>query len=255
MSATCACAAHVDLRGLHQLAAVPVVSQRVQRRMSSPGRNAGRSNPTECRNWQPLALEPVGAPPGYVLHVPRIYQTRPDTSLLKNVIQRNPINARRFHGHRGHAALHKPIRQPLEILGEGREKRARDFRRDLAEPATNISRAPTSTPPAFGSKTGRSPRHIPFCWRRPSLTTHAAWHSPFCGFAGCCFLLICFPSEPQAAAKLCIRRYSSKRNQLAFTPTVNHCFAHGAWNHASDRRSTTPLPERLTSVACRFLQR
>src|SRR6266852_2565235 len=36
------------------------------------------------------------------------------------------------------------------------------------------------------------------------------------------------------------------------SPTVNHCSAHGTWDHAIDRCSNhTPLPQRPTSVACR----
>jgi len=58
-------------------------------------------------------------------------------------------------------------------------------------------------------------------------------------------------SELQATAKLCNRRYSSKRNQLG-RPTVNHCSAHGTWSHANLSVSNNPpLSRRPTSVACR----
>lgn len=99
--------------------------------------------------------------------------------------------------------------------------------------ATNISRAPTSIPAAFGSNTGRSSKHIPlFRLRRLGFASRACRLTPRVFFTGCSL------SELQATAKLRNRRYSSKRNQLGH-PTVNHCSAHGTWSHANDRRSTT----------------
>jgi hypothetical protein len=63
--------------------------------------------------------------------------------------------------------------------------------------ATNISRAPTSIPAAWGSSTGRSSKHIPFRPRR---------RLGFCTldliFLFCCLWLICFLSELQATARL-----------------------------------------------------
>jgi hypothetical protein len=110
--------------------------------------------------------------------------------------------------------------------------------------ATNISRAPTSIPAAFGSSTGGSSKHMPlFRLRRLGFASRAGrLPLPF-------FFTACSLSELQATAKSRNRRYSSKRNQLAW-PTVNHCSAHGTWSHAFDRRSNnTPLPQRPTSVA------
>src|SRR5215472_1890439 len=112
--------------------------------------------------------------------------------------------------------------------------------------ATNISRAPTSIPAAFGSNIGRSCQHLPL-FRFPRL--------PFvpspCTLLPCVLFIRCSLSELQATAKLRHRRYSSKRNQSACSD-CNHCSAHGTWSHASDRRlNHTPLPERLTSAARR----
>jgi hypothetical protein len=77
--------------------------------------------------------------------------------------------------------------------------------------ATNISRAPTSIPAAFGSNTGRSSKHIPwFRLRRLGFASRACRLPPRVFFTGCSL------SELQAKAKLRHRRYSSKRNQLGF---------------------------------------
>ena len=114
--------------------------------------------------------------------------------------------------------------------------------------ATNISRAPTSIPAAFGSNIGRSSKHMPlFRFRRFALLPGA------CRLLPCALFTCCSLSELQATAKLRNRRYSSKRNQSAYA-NCNHCSAHGTLSHAIDRRSNyTPLPQRLTSVACRSI--
>jgi hypothetical protein len=67
----------------------------------------------------------------------------------------------------------------------------------------------------LGSNTGRSSRHIPFFRHRRLGFGILAFACTFCRF-----MLTCFLSELQATAKLCMRRYSSKRNQPGFTPTV-----------------------------------
>ena len=77
--------------------------------------------------------------------------------------------------------------------------------------ATNISRAPTSIPAAFGSNTGRSSKHIPLLrLRRLGFASGACRLPPHVFFTGCSL------SELQATAKLRHRRYSSKRNQVGF---------------------------------------
>jgi MFS family permease len=77
--------------------------------------------------------------------------------------------------------------------------------------ATNISRAPTSIPAAFGSNTGRSSKHMPlFRLRRLGFAFRACRLPP-----PVCFIA-CSLSELQATAKLRNRRYSSKRNQLDY---------------------------------------
>ena len=102
----------------------------------------------------------------------------------------------------------------------------------VTAPASNCS-----IPAAFGSNTGRSSKHIPlFRLRRLGFASRACRLPPRVFFTGCSL------SELQATAKLRHRRYSSKRNQLG-CPTVNHCSAHGTWDHANDRRfNNTPLP-------------
>lgn len=37
---------------------------------------------------------------------------------FENLVERYPVNARRFHCHRIHAAAHQPVRQFLQVFGE-----------------------------------------------------------------------------------------------------------------------------------------
>lgn len=59
--------------------------------------------------------------------------------------------------------------------------------------ATNISRAPTSTPAALGSKTGRSSKHIPFRRRRRLGFGVLAFPFTFCCCNACCCLPTLLP--------------------------------------------------------------
>jgi hypothetical protein len=113
--------------------------------------------------------------------------------------------------------------------------------------ATNISRAPTSMPAAFGSNTGRSSKHISLFRRLRRLS----FASGGCKLTLRVFFTGCSLSELQATAKL--RHRNTLPNVISWAgPTVNHCSARGTWDHASDRCSNNPpLPERPTSVACR----
>src|SRR5664279_4120687 len=88
--------------------------------------------------------------------------------------------------------------------------------------ATKISLAPISIPPAFGSKSGRSSRHIPFRLR-PRLLLLAlpllAWAFSSADFGGCFFGLdIHLILSAQATAKSRKGKHSFNRNQPGMLP-------------------------------------
>ena len=51
--------------------------------------------------------------------MPRVDDARLQTALIEDFIQRNPVDASGFHGHRGDTAAFQPIRHLLQIFGEG----------------------------------------------------------------------------------------------------------------------------------------
>ncbi len=95
--------------------------------------------------------------------------------------------------------------------------------------ATNISRAPTSIPAALGSNTGRSSKHMPlFRFRRLGFAL------PDCRWSSCgMFIVAHFLSYKQRPS--CAREDTLPNGISQVSPAVNHCFAHGTWNHAIDR--------------------
>jgi hypothetical protein len=100
--------------------------------------------------------------------------------------------------------------------------------------ATNISRAPTSIPAALGSNIGRSSKHIPlFRLRRLGFVLlDCRWSS--CGMS----IVARFLSYKQRPS--CAREDTLPNGISWVSPAVNHCFAHGTWNHASDRCCKAP---------------
>jgi hypothetical protein len=69
----------------------------------------------------PLAFMPVGAAAGNILHVPGIDDARPETSLVEDFVQWNPVNAGRFHRCGSDAAALQPIGEAVKIFGESAE--------------------------------------------------------------------------------------------------------------------------------------
>src|SRR3982751_4503959 len=61
---------------------------------------------------------PIGSSPGNVFHVPCIGQTRSDSVGFQNVVERNPINAGRFHGYGCDSAGFQPLDHRVQIFSE-----------------------------------------------------------------------------------------------------------------------------------------
>ena len=126
--------------------------------------------------------------------------------LLEDLIERNPIDAGRFHGHRSHTARHEPIRQLVEIFGEGwkhphrmlvapRWNRYEHFScTDIDTGCVGLSDRPVSSthsllsPPAVGLRPARLRAYL-LLLRWLLVLAHPG-----------------FPSELQATARLCMKR-------------------------------------------------
>jgi len=177
--------------------------------MSCPGRNAARSNPTECRNcnhWH--SCQSVRRPGTFFIWRAFTKQGRmPRCSRISNSgIQYTPVDSR--------ATVVTPHCSSQSVKRSRSSVKVANTRTGFSSrpggTATNISRAPTSIPAAFGSNTGLSSKHIPwFRLRRLGFVSRA------CRLPSRVFFTGCSLSELQATAKLRHRRYSSKRNQLA----------------------------------------
>jgi hypothetical protein len=70
----------------------------------------------------PLGVEHVGLGPGPATReLPRLDQPDLEAARLQQLEKRNPVNAGRFHRHRGHAARAEPRGDRLQIAGVGPE--------------------------------------------------------------------------------------------------------------------------------------
>ena len=95
--------------------------------------------------------------------------------------------------------------------------------------ATNISRAPTSIPAALGSNTGRSFKHISLFRLR-----HLGFVLLDCRCSSYGMSIVArFLSYKQRPSRA--REDNLPNGMSQVSPAVNHCFAHGTWNHATDR--------------------
>ena len=75
----------------------------------------------------PLTIEYVGLATRDILNVSRIDQFYFEPTTVKQLEQWDPVNAGRFHGHRGDATLLQPISKLMEVSSEGGKLAHRDF--------------------------------------------------------------------------------------------------------------------------------
>ena len=57
-----------------------------------------------------------------MLGVPGVDQQNLEAALLQDLEHRNPVDPSRLHGDRFNPALLEPVRQTIEIIGEGAER-------------------------------------------------------------------------------------------------------------------------------------
>ena len=85
------------------------------------GAKRPRQKPVAVQLLQPLTVEHVALSARHVLDVPRVDQPHLQPSALQDLEDRDPVNARGFHGHRAHATLKQPIGHAVQIVGEAGE--------------------------------------------------------------------------------------------------------------------------------------
>jgi hypothetical protein len=204
--------------------------------MSCPGRNAARSNPTECKNcnhWH--SCQSVRRPGTFFMWRAFTKQGRmPRCSRIsKSGIQYTPVASS--------ATVVTPHCSSQSV------KRSR----------SSVKVANTRT--GFSSRPGGTA--TTFLVRQRRCRLHSAPTPADLANTSLCFVSAAWASRPAAANyrsvsfSLVARFLSCKQrpscaiedtlpNGISWAgPTVNHCSAHGTWGHAIDRRSNhTPLP-------------
>ena len=121
---------HLNERLLHPLDAAPaVLNQRLAMPQVGPQRDDPRRRPKapahqpdDMQIAEPLAIRHITLAAGDVLDVTRVDQQHLKPTRLENLIQRNPVDARRFHGHTANPTRGQPVRQTVQIVGERDER-------------------------------------------------------------------------------------------------------------------------------------
>ena len=67
---------------------------------------------------EPFAIGHIALAPRYVLHVARVDEEDGEATRFEDLVDRNPVDARGFHRHAGHAARRERVGQAMEIARE-----------------------------------------------------------------------------------------------------------------------------------------
>jgi len=70
---------------------------------------------------QPLAVGNVALASPHVVHIAGIDQQYVETAVFQDLVERDPVDSGRFHGHGFDSTLQQPVRQPVQVGGEGAE--------------------------------------------------------------------------------------------------------------------------------------
>ncbi len=71
---------------------------------------------------QPLRVADVGLATRHMFGVPGVDQHDLEPALLQDLVSRNPVDPGAFHHDRFDPALGEPVRQAVQVLGEGLER-------------------------------------------------------------------------------------------------------------------------------------
>lgn len=103
--------------GADQLITIPQVAAQDTHLV---GGSKGAVEQATAMQWlQPLTVLDIGLASGNILGLPGIDQPHLKATAIQDLEGRNPVNARRFHGHRFDPAGFEPIGQGLQIDSKG----------------------------------------------------------------------------------------------------------------------------------------
>jgi len=102
---------------LDQIVAMP--GEGAQRADIFGGTKGGLEQAVGVQLLNPLAVQNVGLATGHLLEMPRVDQVDAKVSGFEQVIDRNPIDARGFHGDGLHATGGEPVSQRVQVARKG----------------------------------------------------------------------------------------------------------------------------------------
>ena len=86
------------------------------------GAEAAAQQPEDVQVPEPFAVGDIALAAGDVLDVARVDEDHLEAARLEDLEDRDPVDAGGFHRHVGDATRGQPVRQPMEIAGEGRKR-------------------------------------------------------------------------------------------------------------------------------------